>query len=276
MTAGSLAGIRVLGSGLGYRAEIGDQIQGARADIDFVEIIAEQYTGQPAKMDELRHIAGIFPVIPHGIGLSVGSPGPIPREQLASIRQVSDITRASYYSDHLCMTRAPGIDLGHLTPLWWCDEVLATATERVHAVQDFLGKPLALENITYPFSIPHGQMSEAEFFTRLTEATGCGILFDLTNLYTNSVNHCFDPAAVMDEMPLDYVVQVHIAGGEWHGDRLVDRHSQPVPEEVWQLLSRLCQRTEVNGVILEQDDNLGDFTALINQVERARSILRGC
>lgn len=275
MTAESLAGIRVLGSGLGYRAEVADQIWAARAAIDFVEIITEHYTDRPAKLGELRQIASIFPVVPHGTGLSVGNPGPVPREQLAAIRQVSDITGAPYYSDHLCMTRTPGIDLGHLTPLWWCEEVLTTAVERVHAVQDFLGKPLALKNITYPFSIPHGQMSETEFFTRLAEATGCGVLFDLTNLYTNSVNHCFDPATVMDEMPLDHVVQVHLAGGEWHGNRLVDSHSQPVPEEVWQLFLRLCQRTKLKGVILEQDANLGNFAALVSQVERARTILPG-
>jgi uncharacterized protein len=275
MTARSLADIPVLGCGLGYRAEIADQIRSARADIDFVEVNTEQFATRLSRLDELREIAGIVPAVPHGTGLSIGNPGPLPRETLERVRPVSDITGAPYYSDHLCMTRVPGIDLGHLTPLWFCEEVLAAAVARVHAAQDFLGKPLVLENITYAFTIPHGQMTETEFFTRLTGATGCGVLLDLTNLYINSVNHHFDPVAVMDDMPLDHVVQVHLAGGEWRGNILADSHSHPVPEEVWELFSVLCQRATVKGAIIERDGNLGNFAALIEEVNRARTILHG-
>ena len=274
MTSQALADIPALGSGLGYRAAIGDQIQNARADIDVVEIISEQYVGNQARIEQLRMLADAYPLIPHGLGLSVGTLGPLSTEQLAAIEQVSDATKAPYYSDHLCMTQVPGIDIGHLTPLWYCPEVLTASIERVNAIQDFIGKPLILENITYTFDIPNGQISEAEFFHRLTEATGCGILFDLTNLYTNSVNHRFDPAEFMDEMPLGSVVQVHLAGGEWHDRRLIDSHSEAVPEAVWTLFSRLCRKTSVKGVILEQDTNLGDFATLISQVKRARDILR--
>ncbi|HEX6525207.1 MAG TPA: DUF692 domain-containing protein [Streptosporangiaceae bacterium] len=269
-----LADIPALGSGLGYRAEIGDHIMNARADIDVVEIISEQYAGNQARIDWLKKLADSYPLIPHGLGLSVGTPGPVSREQLVAIRQVSEATRAPYYSDHLCVTQAPGIDLGHLMPLWYRTEVLTATIERVNTVQDFIGKPLVLENITYSFPIPNGQMPETEFFHRLTEATGCGILFDLTNLYTNSVNHHFDPVDFMEEMPLGSVVQVHLAGGKWHGQKLFDSHSEPVPEAVWMLFSRLCRKADVKGVILEQDTNLGDFGALIRQVKRARSILR--
>jgi uncharacterized protein len=273
MTARSLAAIPLLGCGLGHRAEIADQIRAARADIDFVEVAADQFATRPSRLDELREIASIFPVVPHGTGLSIGNPGPIPRDVLERARLVSDITGSAYYSDHLCMTRVPGIDLGHLTPLWFCEEVLAAAVARVRAAQDFLGKPLVLENITYAFTIPHGQMAETEFFTRLTAATGCGVLLDATNLYINSVNHHFDPVAYLDDMPLDHVVQVHLAGGEWRGGILADSHSHPVPEEVWELFSILCRRATAKGVIIERDGNLADFAELIAEVSRARAIL---
>lgn len=275
MTSRALADIPALGSGLGYRAEIGIQIQNARTEIDFVEIISEQYAGKPARIDQLRMLADSYPLIPHGLGLSVGTLGPLSTEKLAAIKQVSDVTKAPYYSDHLCMTEVPGIDLGHLTPLWYCTEVLTATIERVNTIQDFIGKPLVLENVTYAFDIPNGQIPQTDFFHRLTEATGCGVLFDLTNLYTNSVNHHFDPTEFMDEMPLDSVVQVHLAGGKWHDGRLVDSHSEAVPEAVWTLFSRLCRKAGVKGVILEQDANLNDFASLISQVERARRILRG-
>jgi hypothetical protein len=118
-------------------------------------------------------------------------------------------------------------------------------------------------------------MTEAEFFTQLTDATGCGVLLDVTNLYINSVNHHFDPVAIMDDMPLGHLVQVHLAGGEWRGDILADSHSHPVPEEVWELFSVLCQRATVKGAIIERDGNLGNFAALIEEVNRARAILHG-
>jgi uncharacterized protein len=275
MTSRALADIPMLGSGLGYRAAIGDQILNAHANIDVVEIISEQYAGDQARIDQLRMLADSYPLIPHGLGLSVGTLGSLSTEQLAAIRQVSDVTKAPYYSDHLCMTRVPGIDLEHLTPLWYCTEVLTATIERVNTIQDFIGKPLILENITCTFNIPNGQIPETEFFHRLTEATGCGVLFDLTNLYTNSVNHHFDPAEFLDEMPLDSVVQVHLAGGKWRDGRLVDSHSEAIPEAVWTLFSRLCRKASVKAVILEQDTNLGDFAALISQVGWARDILRG-
>jgi len=265
----------MLGCGLAYRAEIADHIRAARADIDFVEVATDQFATRPSRLDELRDIASMLPVAPHGTGLSIGSKGSIPREILERVRLVSDITGSAYYSDHLCMTRVPGIDLGHLTPLWFCDEVLAAAVARIREAQDFLGKPLVLENITYAFTIPHGQMVETEFFNQLTAATGCGVLLDVTNLYINSINHHFDPIAYMNDMPLDHVVQVHLAGGEWRGSILADSHSHPVPEEVWELFSMLCRLTTVKGAIIERDGNLADFTSLIAEVSRARAILHG-
>ena len=173
-------------------------------------MVTEQFRG-PAQLDQLREVVDAFPVIPHGLGLSIGTAGPIDKEYLDQIKRVSDLTRSPYYSDHLCMTRAAGIDLGQLAPLWFRDDVLRPTIDRVNEVQDELGKPLVLENVTYLFEILGADMSQAEFFHRLVDATGCGILLDVTNVYTNAVNHHFDPALFMAEMPLHSVVQVHLA-----------------------------------------------------------------
>lgn len=269
----SLASIPQLGVGLGFRDEIADRIFAARPDIDFVEIVTERYLGGPAALDELREVVDAFPVIPHGLDLSIGTAGPLDPEYLRAITRVSEAAGSPYYSDHLCLTRVPGIEFGHMAPLWFSREVLRTTIDRVNAVQDALGKPLVLENMTYPFEIPGPDMSQTEFFHRLVDATGCGVLLDVTNVYTNAVNHGFDPVRFLTEMPLDSVVQVHLAGGYWHEGVLIDGHSHPVPPEVWDLFAWLCDRVEVKAALVEFDQNFPAFSVLIDQVSTARKLM---
>lgn len=262
-----------LGAGIGYRRELKEGIFGARDAIDFLEIITEQFLYDPAAIDELEEVCDRFAVVPHGIGLSVGSPS-LDTGYLRAIKRVSDITRSPYYSEHLAMTRAPGIDIGHLSPLWFTTTVLRHAIDNVRRVQDLLKKPLVLENITYPFEIPFAQMRQAEFFARLVEATDCGILLDVTNVYINSVNHHFDPVVFLQDMPVARVVQVHLAGGYSKDGILVDSHSEPIEAGIWALLERLTELTAVRGSILEHDANFPeDFDILLSQVERARTII---
>lgn len=270
----SVAGIPYLGSGLGFRDELADETFAAREEIDFVEIITEAYIHKPSGLDELRKVVDAFPVVPHGLGLSIGAAGPLDSAYLARLKQISDLTGSPYCSDHLCMTRVPGIDLDALTPLWFSESVLRGTVERVNAVQDTLGKPLVLENVTYLFEIPGGRMSQPEFFHRLVDATGCGILLDVTNVYTNSVNHGFDPVRFMAALPLDSVVQVHLAGGLWQDGVLFDSHSRPVPEEVWRLLTWLCGKCDLKAALLEYDQNFPDFRVLQEHVATARRLMR--
>lgn len=262
-----------LGAGLGFRRDLAAETYAARHQIDFVEIITEEFTRGRRDLDRLRELTAAFSVIPHGVGLSIGSMGRLDRGHLAGIKTVSDLTGSPYYSDHLCMTRAPGIDLGHLAPLWFDGEVLRNTIDRVSEVQDELGKPLILENVTLVCNIPGAEMTQAEFFRRLVEATGCGVLLDVTNLYINSVNHRFDPVEFMDALPLDHVVQVHLAGG--HRDRgiLIDSHAHPVPAAVWELFALLCERADVKGALIEHDQNFPAFDRLLGQVTKARQIM---
>lgn len=272
----ALTSIPFLGSGLGYRREIAKHILEHKHAIDFLEIITDQFTNDAAKMTELEQLCEAFVVIPHGIALSIGSGIPLDREYLRLIKTVSDFTGAPYYSEHLSMTRAPGIDIGHLSPLWFTESVLENTRRNVSEVQDKLGKPLVLENVTYLFEIPGAAMSQAEFFHRLAEDTGCGILLDITNVHINSVNHHFDAVQFLRQMPLENVVQVHLAGGFWSDDVLVDGHSEAVQEETWSLFCALVDLVQVKGSILEHDSNFPeDFSVLLNVLDRARSILSG-
>jgi uncharacterized protein len=269
----SVAAIPHLGSGLGFRDQLADDIFAAQQEIDFVEIIADDFARGPSELDELRKVVDTFTVIPHGVGLSIGTAGPVDRAYLTRIKRVSDLTQSPYYSDHLCMTRAPGIDVGHLTPLWFRAAVLRGTIDRVNEVQDTLGKPLVLENVTYLFEIPGSEMSQTEFFHALADATGCGILLDVTNVYINAVNHHFDAEPFMAQLPLEHVVQVHLAGGFWHDGVLADSHSHPVPSEVWDLFTYLCARADVKAVLIEHDQNFPDIAVLTEQVAKARDII---
>ncbi|WP_327091308.1 DUF692 domain-containing protein [Nonomuraea sp. NBC_01738] len=262
-----------LGSGLGFRDEMAEQTFAARDRIDFVEIIAERFTRSAGALDDLRAVTDAFTVIPHGVGLSIGTAGPLDHDYLTKIKKVSDASGSPFFSDHLCMTRATGIDLGHLGPLWFSEELLKVAIDHVDEVQQTLAKPLILENVAYPCDLPGAPMAQPEFFHRLVDATGCGVLLDVANVHLNAINHHFDAVAFIEEMPLHRVVQVHLAGGYWEDGVLLDSHSHPVHEEVWDLFALLCEKAPVQGVILEHDQNFPDFGLLLDQVDRARRIL---
>jgi len=269
----AVASLPYLGSGIGYRREIKDAILAAREQIDFVEVISDQYLDDRWLM-ELRELCEIFPVIPHGISLSVGSATGINPDYIELIKRVSDITGSPYYSEHLCMTRAPGLEIGHLSPLALTERTLELAIGNVLAVQEALDKPLVLENVTYMFSIPGAEMTQAEFFEQLVEATGCGVLLDVTNVYINSTNHGFDAVEFLTSMPLESVVQIHLAGGYWAQEVLIDSHSEPVQEESWQLLEELVARTAVRAAIIEHDANFPEtLQPVLDQVARARSTI---
>lgn len=270
---GPLASVPILGSGIGYRRELRQPVYQARHDIDFIEVIAEQFTGDGVHVEELQELTQTFTVIPHGVSLSIGSTSLEP-EHLRAIRRVSDLCRSPYYSEHLALTRAPGIDIGHLSPLWFTEPVLARTADNVKRVQDLLGKPLVLENVTYLFDIPGARMSQTDFFERLLDATGCGMLLDLTNLHTNATNHGFDAYAFLHALPLDRVVQLHLAGGYWADGLLIDGHCEPVEPATWLLLDALVQLAPIKASILEHDANFPDeFDVLLGQVRRARAAL---
>ena len=271
----TLSQIPFLGSGMGFRREVKNQMLEHHESIDFVEIITEQYIDKPLLWQELEEIGEYFRVIPHGIRLSIGSDLPIDMDHLRGVKKVCQITKTPFYSEHLCMTKAPGIDIGHLSPLWYTEDVLNMLINNVNQVQDYLEIPLILENVTYAFDLPNPQMPQAEFFNRLVDATGCGILLDITNVYINSVNHDFDGEKFLDDMPLDKVVQLHLAGGFMSGDQMIDGHSEPVQEGSWELLRSLASRQQtVKGCILEQDSNFPEeISGLLETLQKARDIM---
>jgi len=268
----NLDSIPQLGAGLGYRPELHRDIIEHAEEIDFLEVIAERYAyGAMKALNMLADLSDQFAIIPHGVSLSIGTHQKVSRTHLDRIKRVIQLTKAPYFSEHLAVTQSPGIDIGHLSPICFTRPVLDKVISNIHFVQEILKVPLVLENITLTHEIPGSTMSQEEFFQEMCQRSGCGVLLDLTNLYTNSVNWGFDRFDRLSDFPLSHVVQVHLAGGIKSGDKLIDSHSEEVPSEVWELLGALLDRQKIKGAIVERDSNFPDFEHLLNEVRRIKS-----
>jgi uncharacterized protein (UPF0276 family) len=274
MTCGNCKTIPHLGVGLSYRTEIGPQIRANRHRIDFIEIIADHYLDVTAvREQELWDISSEFPVVFHGVGMSVGTAEPLDRSVLTKIATLMRRTNAVCFSEHLSFTKAHGIDIGQLTPLPFCRESIDIVSENVKLIKEYLDAPFLLENITYYFAIPGSEMSEPEFITRVLEEADCGLLLDLTNIHTNGANHGYDPIDFLRQIPLERVQQVHLAGGSPLEGVLIDNHGAPVPEPVWELLQFLLDNGNPKAILLERDENIPPIEELTSELDRVRRML---
>lgn len=278
---GELEKIPYLGLGIGLRRALAEKIMRYADEIDVLEVIAEYYfpNKKPKQMPFLQGFAARFPIIPHGVKLSIGSIPPLEEDFLEGMRGLSSFLGASYYSDHFALTRVGrSLDTDHLAPLWYTKEALDHVSIRIDSLQQALGIPLVLENITTTFIIGEADYEEPEFITKVCERTGCGLLLDITNIHINAHNRGFDALEMLKRYPMESVVQLHLAGGEMHGTRFSDTHSQEIEgpnEGVWELLRYVAAHASPKAVIIERDANFKeDFeTMVLRDLRRARSII---
>ncbi|HEY5376349.1 MAG TPA: DUF692 domain-containing protein [Polyangiaceae bacterium] len=263
-----------LGIGLGLRTAHYSTIVEEKPAVDWFEIITENYLrtqGRP--LDFLDQIAEAYPVVMHGVSLSIGSTDPLDREYLGEVRALRDRTKARWVSDHLCWTGVAGKNTHDLLPMPYTEEALKHVVDRVRAVQDFLGSPLALENPSSYAEFAGDSMREWEFLARLAEEADCALLLDVNNVYVSSRNHGFDPLTYLNAMPFDRVVQFHVAGHTDHGTHIIDSHIGPVIDPVWQLLSAAHQRSSGAPVLLEWDAEIPSFGETHAEALRARQFI---
>jgi hypothetical protein len=267
--------IPVLGVGIGWRRELARHIERHATEIDWCEIISEHYLNVPnEKLQHVRALAERFTLVPHGIDLSIGTDLPIDDDYLAGLERLLDDVDAPWFSDHLCFTRVPGFNIGQLTPLPFTEETAKVVVSKVRALRSRIARPFALENITNAFAMPHSMMSESEFITTVLERADVGLLLDVCNVFINSQNYGYDPFRFIESLPLERVIQVHIAGGHRSNGQWHDSHSFPVHEEVFELLEQVVARAPVKGILLERDDNFPEsFQELLYDMSRAREIL---
>ncbi len=263
-----------LGVGIGFRPNLKTDIFLHRGQIDFLEITTDHFINAPkAKRDELELLAASFPLIPHSLELSLGSAEGIEHDYLEKVAEIVEAVQPAWFSDHICFTRSGGVKIGHLAPVPFTEEALRVFVKNIEAVKRRISTPLILENITRNVVYPSSEMSETVFIRRVLEATDCGLLLDATNLYINSVNLGFDWRQYLDEVPMERVVQLHFVGSHRHGNRLIDGHGDRTEDEIWEVFREVAGRTEINGAVLERDENFPDFGELVGELATARSII---
>jgi uncharacterized protein (UPF0276 family) len=269
-------GLPNLGIGLGLRTAHYAHILEERPDVAWFEILSENYmqtAGKPLYF--LDAIAESYPIVMHGVSLSIGSTDPLDRAYLAELRALRDRTRARWVSDHLCFTGVVGRNTHDLLPVPYTEEALRHVAARVRAVQDFLGTPLALENPSTYVGFEGSTMPEWEFLARLCDESGCGLLLDVNNVYVSAYNHGFDPARYFAGVPWDRVVQFHVAGHTHCGTHIIDSHIGPVIDEVWKLLGEAHARCGGASVLLEWDAEIPSFEETFAEAMRANEFLGG-
>jgi len=227
--------------------------------------------GRPLEI--LDQIAERYPTVMHGVSLSIGSTDPLDFDYLRQIKQLRDRIGARWVSDHLCWTGVSGKNNHDLLPLPFTDEALLHVARRVRQVQDFLGAPLVLENPSSYVEFAGTPLKEWEFLSGVVELANCGILLDVNNVYVSAKNHGFDPDDYLCALPMNRVVQIHVAGHTDYGTHAIDTHVGPVPDPVWRLLARARELGADASVLLEWDSDIPEFDVVWSDAQRAQSFL---
>ena len=249
-----------LGIGIGLRTTHFSHILASWPEIDWFEALTENFLdtgGRPAWV--LDQVAERYPVVLHGVSLSIGSSDPLDAAYLAKVRALADRTRAAWVSDHLCWTGVSGRNTHDLLPLPYDEPTLRHVVARVRQASEILERPLVLENPSSYLEFASSSMPEHEFLARLAEDADCGLLLDVNNVYVSAFNHGFDPREYIDGIPSERVVQYHLAGHTNNGTHIVDTHDDFVIDEVWELYRHAVSRTGPVSTLLEWDASIPSF-----------------
>lgn len=267
-------GFENLGIGVGLRTPHYPEILGHWPAVSWFEVLSENYMrtrGRP--LEVLDQIAERYPVVMHGVSLSIGSTDPLDWDYLRELRALRDRIGARWVSDHLCWTGVSGRNTHDLLPLPLTEESLLHTAKRVRQVQDFLEAPLVLENPSTYLSFRGDALREWEYLKSLVELSGARLLLDVNNVYVSARNHGFDAEEYLAGLPMDAVVQIHLAGHTDHGTHVIDTHVGPVPDPVWRLLARARELGADAPVLLEWDAEIPPFDVVLAEALRARSAL---
>ena len=262
-----------LGYGLGLRTEHYNAILESKPNIDWFEALSENYMipgGKP--LQYLDRIRENYPVVLHGVSLSIGSTAPINTDYLRDLRKLVDRVEPAWISDHLCWTGVHGQNMHDLLPLPYTEETALHVAERVGIVQDYLGRQILLENVSSYASYVDSSMTEWEFIDLIAEKADCLLLLDVNNIYVSSYNHQFDAKTFIDGIPKRRVQQIHLAGHSNQGEYIIDTHDAPVIDPVWDLYSYALSRFGAVSTMIERDDQMPELDELVQELQIARDI----
>jgi hypothetical protein len=264
-----------LGFGLGLRVDHYEEILDNEPDIDWLEVLSENYMipgGRPLRY--LERMRARYPLVMHGVSLSIGSSAPLNRDYLARLRQLAVTVSPAWISDHLCWTGVHNTNLHDLMPLPYTEEALDHVAARVREVQDYLGRRILLENVSSYVEFHDSSLTEWEFLAEIAVRADCLILLDVNNIYVSGHNHGFDPQKYLDGIPVDRVQQIHLAGHENQGALIIDTHDAPIIDPVWDLYAAAIRRFGPVSTMIERDDHIPPLADLLAELDTARRIAR--
>jgi uncharacterized protein len=264
--------------GLGFKTQHLEEALTARADGLWFEVHAENYMvdGGP-RLAALTHLRGRFPISLHGVGLSLASVEPPDADHLSRLKTLVDRIDPVAVSDHLAWQKWNGAHHSDFLPFPRTEDALRHVVENVDRVQEALGREIMVENPSLYVDLPGHAMSEAEFLTALTRRTGCRLLLDVNNVFVSAHNLRFSAAAALDAIPAELIGEIHLAGHapdpDAASDLLIDTHGTPVADAVWSLFGHLIDRIGPRPTLIERDDNVPAFNALMQERDRAHAII---
>lgn len=262
-----------LGIGVGFRAPHHKHVLGEKPRMDWFEVISDNYVHEPAiPVSKLERLRASYRVVPHGVSMSIGQTDPLDMDYLARLKKLVRAIEPPWCSDHLCFTGSGSVVVNDLLPLPYTREAIAHVVARIRMVQDYLEVPFAIENVSSYLTYTSSEMTEWQFLSEIAERADCGILFDVNNVFVSAFNHGFDAKAYVDAMPVDRIVQIHLAGHTDRGTYLLDTHSDHVRSEVWDLYRRAIRRAGAVSTLVEWDQDIPAWEELAAEAERARAV----
>jgi uncharacterized protein (UPF0276 family) len=264
-----------IGHGLGLRTPHYPTVVDDKPAVDWFEVISENFMvagGNPRRV--LRAVREHYPVVLHGVSLSIGSVDPLDARYLEELTKLAHEVEPAWVSDHLCWTRVGGHQSHDLLPLPYTEEALAHVAERILRVQDKLKRQILIENVSSYVSFTQSTMTEWEFLAALVERADCGLLLDVNNIFVSAFNHGFDARDFIDGIPVGRVGQVHLAGHSDCGTHLLDTHDHVVCDGVWQLYRRVLERFGRVTTLVEWDDLIPPFAELQAESKKAAELER--
>ncbi|RDK08593.1 DUF692 domain-containing protein [Cupriavidus lacunae] len=264
------------GYGLGLRKEHYQEFLETDVPVDFVEVISENFMvdgGRPRHI--LREVRKRYPVVLHGVSMSIGSSDGLDRDYLRRLRALVDETAPLFVSDHLSWSRIGGFNSHDLLPVPYTNEALDIVCANIDLAQDVLGRAMLFENPSSYLAFDDASMTEWEFLAAMCRRTGCGLLLDVNNIYVSATNHGFDANAFVDGIPAAHVRQIHLAGHSQGPELLIDTHDNAVCEPVWQLYARVRARLGAVATMIERDDSIPPLAELLDELAIARTLAGG-
>ena len=262
-----------LGYGLGLRKEHYETVLSERPNVDWFEIVSENYMVEGGKpLDYLTRIREHYPMVMHGVSMSIGSTEPLNLDYLKQLKELIKRVEPEWISDHLCWTGVNGLNLHDLMPLPYTEEAIKHVADRVSQVQDYLGQQILLENVSSYVSYSDSVMTEWEFFREVTERADCNMLLDINNIYVSAYNHNFDPYTYLNAMPNERIYQFHLAGHTQEDNLIIDTHDHPIADPVFDLYAAAVERFGRVSTMIERDDNIPPLQELLNELEHVKNI----